>query len=135
MRRLRAFYDLCFKSSKRHKNRKKVKFMRKATKNRIFSIFVTLRTFEEKVVESLETSHFVENWLLYNSRLLKQVFCCDFWMLKNPGFGFSEILFWQKFMTVIIFSNSCWQQYSLFKLLFGFFLELKTTKKIQITSC
>ena len=72
---------------------KKMKFMRKSTKNCIFSIFVTLRTFEGKVIESSEASHFVENWLLCNSRLLKQVFCCAFWMLKNQSYGFLETLF------------------------------------------
>ncbi len=114
---------------------RKSEIYQKIAKKRIFSIFVMLITFEGKVVESSERSHFVENWLLYHSRLLKQKQNSrrlgaekpGFWYLGNPIFG--------NLATIIIFSNPYWKQFSLFKSLFGYFLAFPMREKIENKPC
>src|SRR5215467_11202264 len=88
IRCLQALYDVFWPSYINFSEGQKLFFLLfplGKTKKRLLRFTKIDVTRSKNVVESSETSHFVENWLLYRYRLLKQKIFRNHWS-KNQGF-------------------------------------------------
>ncbi len=72
MRRLRALYDIVWSSCINFTEGPRLVFWYFLWKNDFWPLLEIDAAWLNNVIESLETSHFVGNWLLYHSTLLKQ---------------------------------------------------------------